>query len=97
MNAERSQQRPKNLARSPFPLSRVVRRMANDELRRCHEFRIENIISGPSLCHGGTNSVSSQISARPLRSLTHPRVMKQILLRVPPMVAEVFLCERLEP
>src|SRR5262249_46825566 len=51
----------------------------------------------PSLCHGVMTSVSSQISAPSLRSLTHPRVMKQILLRVAPMVAEVFLCERLEP
>ena len=43
MNAERDQNRPKNLARFLFSFGRIVLGMADDELRRGHEFRAKTL------------------------------------------------------
>src|SRR2546430_15612410 len=75
--------------------------MANDELCRGHEFRTK------TLSHTRTFVMEGRLPCRPkllrtgqspsLQCFCLPRVMKQILLGVTAMVAEVSLCERSQP
>src|SRR5260370_19958538 len=98
MDPERRQKRPKNFARFLFSLGRIVRGMTDDELRCGHEFRIKtlshprilsfrpkwrNLLLFPPFPCFDDGAAPSSFSS----------VMKQILLCVTAMVAEVFLCE----
>src|ERR1700731_4781778 len=101
MNTERAQKRPKNLARLLLSFGRILLRMANDELRRGHEFRTKTLSHACAFVMEGRPPCRPKLlrtgQSTSLQCFCSARMMKQILLRVTAMVPKVTLCERPEP
>src|SRR5262249_28147950 len=91
MNPKCGQKRPNDLARLLFSLLGILRRVTDDKLRRGHEFRTK------TLSHARDCDKPTTVTLPAGLCLTLAGVMKEILLGVASMVAEVFLCERPQP